>query len=129
MAHLPQPGARPIFFNLIQIQMPVGALTSIAHRMTGVLLAVSVPIAVYLLDISLRNEQGFVEAMSWVNFWAFKGAAIVLVWALAHHMLAGVRHLLTDISVGSTLHTARRSAWAVNLGGVVIALLVGGLWL
>ena len=129
MAHLPRPGARPIFLNLIQIQMPVGALTSIGHRMTGVLLAVSAPIAVYLLDISLRNEQGFVEAMVWVNSWAFKAATFVLVWALAHHMLAGVRHLLTDISVGSTLYTARRSAWAVNLGGVVIALLVGGLWL
>jgi len=129
MAHLPQPGARPIFLNLIQIQMPVGALTSIGHRMTGVLLALSAPIAVYLLDISLRNEQGFVEAMAWVNSWAFKGAAIVLVWALAHHMLAGVRHLLTDISAGSTLHSARRSAWVVNLGGVLIALIVGGLWL
>ncbi len=97
--------------------------------MTGVLLAVSAPIAVYLLDISLRNEQGFAQAMAWVHSWAFKSAALVLVWALAHHMLAGVRHLLTDISVGSTLGTARRSAWAVNLGGMVIALLVGGLWL
>lgn len=129
MADLPRPRARPVFLNLMQIQMPVGALTSIGHRMTGVLLAVSAPIAVYLLDISLRNEQGFARAMAWVDSWAFKAAALVLVWALAHHMLAGVRHLLTDISMGSTLGTARRSAWAVNLGGVVIALLVGGLWL
>jgi len=27
-----QPPARPVFFNLTQIQMPVGAITSIAHR-------------------------------------------------------------------------------------------------
>jgi succinate dehydrogenase / fumarate reductase cytochrome b subunit len=55
--------------------------------------------------------------------------AFLLAWALAHHLLAGVRHLLTDISVGSTLSRARRSAWAVNLGGVAMALWVGALWL
>lgn len=32
---------RPGFFNLAQIQMPVGALTSITHRITGVLLALA----------------------------------------------------------------------------------------
>ena len=121
--------ARPVFFNLMQIQMPVGALASIGHRLSGVLLAAGLPVAVYLLDISLRDEQGFAEVARWGNSWPFKGAAFLLAWALAHHLLAGVRHLLTDISVGSTLYRARRSAWAVNLGGVAIALLVGALWL
>lgn len=120
---------RPIFLDLLQIQMPVGALTSIGHRVTGVLLAMSVPVAVYLLDLSLRNEKGFAQVMDWINSWAFKSAVIVLVWALAHHVLAGVRHLLTDISVGSTLNNARHSAWAVNLGGMAIALFVAGYWL
>ena len=129
MAHPPRSRARPVFFNLMQIQMPVGALASIGHRLSGVLLAAGLPVAVYLLDISLRDEQGFAEVTRWGNSWAFKGAAFLLAWALAHHMLAGVRHLLTDISVGSTLYRARRSAWAVNLGGVAIALLVGALWL
>lgn len=31
--------SRPIFCNLLQIQMPVGALTTIMHRITGILLA------------------------------------------------------------------------------------------
>jgi len=34
---------RPVFFNLARIQMPVGALTSITHRVTGILLALGVP--------------------------------------------------------------------------------------
>jgi succinate dehydrogenase cytochrome b556 subunit len=41
--------SRPVFLNLMQIQMPVGALTSIGHRITGVLLAVGVPLSLYLL--------------------------------------------------------------------------------
>lgn len=51
-----------------------------------------------------------------------KVGAIVFVWALAHHLLAGVRHLLSDIDVGSRLPAARRSAWAVNGAGLAIAL-------
>ncbi|MEO6974183.1 MAG: succinate dehydrogenase, cytochrome b556 subunit [Rhodoferax sp.] len=129
MVHSSRPPGRPVFFNLLQIQMPVGALTSIGHRVSGVLLAAGLPMAVYLLDTSLRDEQGFIEVIGWVHSLAFKAAAFLFVWALAHHILAGVRHLLTDISVGSTFHTARRSAWTVNLGGVVIALLLGWLWL
>lgn len=120
---------RPVFFDVTRIQLPVGALTSIAHRISGVLLAAGLPVALYLLDVSLRDEQGFAEVARWVDSWAFKGAALLFAWALAHHILAGVRHLLTDVSVGSTLFTARRSAWAVNLCGVAIALLVGALWL
>ena len=57
---------------------------------------------------------------------AFQAVVIVLVWALAHHLLAGVRHMLTDINIGSTLHAARRTAWAVNLSAAAVALLALG---
>ena len=47
---------------------------------------------------------------------------MLFVWALAHHVLAGIRHLLSDANVGSTLRSARKSAYAANLGGVAVAL-------
>ena len=54
---------------------------------------------------------------------------VLVVWALAHHVLGGVRHLLTDVDVGSPLRVARRTAWFVNLVGVAVALLAAGvLW-
>ena len=81
------------FLRLIHIQMPVGALTSIAHRLTGILLAASIPIGVYLLDLSLRSDQAFAEVAGLFKYWAVKGVVVILIWALAHHMLAGVRHL------------------------------------
>lgn len=114
--------ARPVFLNLTQIQMPVGALTSIGHRVSGIVLAASVPVGVYLLDRSLRNEQGFAEVTDLLRHGAVKVALVLVVWALAHHMLAGVRHMLSDFEVGSPLRPARRSAWFVNLGGVALAL-------
>lgn len=118
--------ARPVFLNLAQIQLPVGALTSILHRVTGVCLAVGIPFAVYLLDLSLRNQQAFAKVTILFGNLAFKAAMVFLVWALGHHILAGIRHMLTDVNVGSTLHSGRRSAWSVNIGGLALALLAAG---
>jgi succinate dehydrogenase / fumarate reductase cytochrome b subunit len=120
---------RPVFFDLIQIQMPVGALTSIVHRITGILLAIGTPLAVYILDLSLQSQQAYAQVMRLADSGAFKGAAIVFIWALAHHLLAGIRHLLMDADVGSRLPAARRSAWMVNAAGVAVALLAAGVLL
>ena len=117
---------RPVFLDLFRIQMPVGALTSITHRVTGVLLALGIPFSIYILDQSLRGPESYARLTGLVDKWAFKAPAIVLIWALAHHLLAGVRHLLSDIDVGSLLPAARRSAWIVNVGGLVVALLATG---
>jgi succinate dehydrogenase / fumarate reductase, cytochrome b subunit len=114
---------RPVFFNLAKIQMPVGALTSITHRVTGMLLAFGVPFCIYVLDLSLRGPLGYAQAIAMLDKAPVKGVMIVLAWALAHHLLAGIRHLLSDIDIGSQLPAARRSAWVVNAGGIAMALL------
>lgn len=120
---------RPAFFNLVQIQMPVGALTSITHRVTGIFLALSIPVGMYLLDLSLQSPQSYERVVRLFDELACRVVAIVLVWVLAHHSLAGIRHLLSDIDIGSQLPAARRSAWIVNVGGVTVALLAAGAWL
>jgi succinate dehydrogenase / fumarate reductase cytochrome b subunit len=117
---------RPVFFNLTQIQMPVGSITSITHRVTGILLALGTPCCIYLLGLSLESQQGYARVTSLASQLPFKGLAILFIWALSHHVLAGVRHLLSDIDIGSHLHAARTSAWIVNCCAVIIALLSAG---
>ncbi len=102
--------------------MPVGALTSIGHRLSGIVLATSVPLGVWLLALSLRDEQAYAEVTCLLGHPALRATLAIVAWALAHHVLAGIRHLLSDFDVGSTLRSARRSAWLVNLGAVVVAL-------
>jgi succinate dehydrogenase / fumarate reductase cytochrome b subunit len=114
--------ARPVFLNPLVIKLPVGALTSIGHRVSGVVLAVGVPLWVYLWGLSLRDEQGFLRARELMGYAIARAALVLFIWALAHHVLAGIRHLLSDANVGSTLSSARKSAYAASLGGVAIAL-------
>jgi succinate dehydrogenase / fumarate reductase cytochrome b subunit len=119
----PPTKSRPVFFNPTQIGLPVGALTSILHRVTGISLAISVPLVIYLLDLSLQGPQSYERVLTLFDHWACRSVTIVLVWVLAHHLLAGIRHLLSDVDIGSQLPAARRSAWFVNLGGIAVALL------
>lgn len=117
---------RAVFFNLLQIRMPVGAITSITHRISGLLLALGIPVAAYMLSLSLQSSQSFARLMDLFQQWPVRLVAVMFIWALAHHLLAGIRHLLGDIDIGSKLPAARRSAWMVNICGIAVALLAIG---
>jgi succinate dehydrogenase / fumarate reductase cytochrome b subunit len=112
---------RPVFLNLLRIQLPVGALTSITHRISGVILVLGIPLGAYVLDMSLRNAESLSRVSALFGELPARAVVVVFVWSLAHHMLAGVRHLLSDIDIGSRLSAARRSAWLVNVSGLAIA--------
>ena len=112
----------PVYLNLLRIRFPVGAVTSIAHRISGILLFVSLPFLIYLLDISLQGPEGYADAVAILgNCWLRLGTAAI-AWSLFHHLLSGIRFLLIDIETGVTLKQARTSAWLVNLTGLVLTL-------
>ena len=118
----------PVFLNLFRIRFPVAAITSIAHRISGVLLFLCFPFLVWLLDLSLQGPESYTQALALLqSLWVRLGLALI-AWSLLHHLLSGIRFLLIDIDVGVSLRTARRSAWVVNIFGVLLALACLG-WL
>jgi succinate dehydrogenase / fumarate reductase cytochrome b subunit len=117
---------RARFLNLWRIRFPVGAVCSIGHRVSGVVLALSLLPGAYLLAISLDGPTGYAQARQWVRLVPVKIALALFVWALAHHALAGVRHLLMDADFAFALPAARRSGWLVNVVGAVLFLAAAG---
>jgi succinate dehydrogenase / fumarate reductase cytochrome b subunit len=120
------PPSRVVFLNLAQIRLPVGALTSILHRVSGVLLALAIPLVAWAFARSLANPEGFADIAAWLANPGVKVAAVLWIWALSHHLLAGVRHMLSDVDVGSRLWYARKSAYTVNIAAVLIAIAAAG---
>lgn len=58
---------RPVYLNLLKIRQPIGAIVSILHRVTGVLLVLFLVPALYAFDLSLRGPidyQRVSEALS-----------------------------------------------------------------
>ena len=118
----------PVFLNLLRIRFPVGAVTSIAHRLSGLLLFLSLPVLVYWLDLSLRDPVGYADAREWLDCIWVRLASVVIVWSLVHHLFAGLRFLLIDLGLGVERTAARRSAWAVNGLALLLVLVYIG-WL
>ncbi|MCG6899632.1 MAG: succinate dehydrogenase, cytochrome b556 subunit [Gammaproteobacteria bacterium] len=112
----------PVYLNLLRIRFPVGAVTSIAHRISGVLMFASLPLLIYLLDISLQGPAGFERAANILQTGWLRAASVLLAWSVFHHLLSGIRFLLIDTNHGVDLPRARRSAWLVNLAAIVATL-------
>ena len=56
---MPHNNNRPVFLDLARIRLPITAIISIAHRMTGIVLFLSIPFAIYLLGLSLSSQQQY----------------------------------------------------------------------
>jgi len=117
---------RPVFLHLLQIRLPLTGWISIAHRLTGALLFLLLPLPLYLWQLSLQGEAGFAQALAWLGQWPLRLLLLLLLWWFAHHLFAGIRFLLLDLELGVGLAAARRSArWVLYADALV---LLGGLW-
>lgn len=119
---------RPVYLDLRRIKMPVTAVVSILHRISGVLMFLALPWSIYLLDRSLTSAAGFAEVGAIFDSPVGKIISFALLWSLLHHAAAGVRFLLLDLDIGIQIDAARRSAraviWTAAIAAVIAALVV-----
>ena len=108
--------------------LPVTAVASITHRVSGALLFVGSGYLIWLLDRALRSESGFAEAESLLATLPGKAALWAVLVALCYHLLAGIRHLLLDFHLGDSLEGGRRSSWTVLVLAAAAAVGLGA-WL
>ncbi len=118
---------RPVFLNLLRIRQPVMAVVSIFHRISGVLMILALPGLVYLLNLSLSNQAGFSQVADLLASPVLKLLAVLLGWALTHHILAGIRFMLLDFDLGIERAAARKTAWLVHVGALLLTALLAGL--
>ena len=110
---------RPVYLNLLKIRLPVPGIVSFAHRITGVLLFLSLPFAVYLLDLSIESQDSFATVQKILDQPVMIIVKILLLWSIAHHFFAGIRFLLIDAEIGVEKAQARTGAWLVMAAEVV----------
>ena len=117
---------RPVHLNLFKIKLPIGGIMSIIHRATGVFMFLVLPYLIYLLSLSLSGPEGYQQAGDSLH--SLFGILVVfcLMWALIHHLLAGIRYLLIDVDLGVEKELARQTALGVTVASPILALLLTG---
>ena len=120
---------RPFFLNLLRIRLPIGAVTSILHRASGAFLALMIPVLLFGLMRSLESEADFLALKGCLGAGAGGLLVLACAWALAHHTLAGLRHLGFDLGLGESRARSRFTAWLSLALGLALTLVVAlGLW-
>ena len=108
---------------LFQIRLPLPGWVSILHRVSGALLIFPFTAwLLYLLDASLRSEQGLSHIRGYMAMPAAKLGLIVLLWAACHHFCAGIRYLALDLNRGVALRPARISSAVVIVASLALTL-------
>jgi len=115
---------QPKNLNLFTIRLPLPALVSILHRMSGVLLFLLMPFLTWALCASLLSDLHFNKTVLILNTWPIKIIEVFFIWALIHHLMAGLRHLLLDLQIGNDLIMARFSSKSVLLISFILTFIM-----
>ena len=118
---------RPVNLDLKTIRFPIMAISSIIHRVTGVIMFLGAFVVMALLGMSLQGEQGFQAALDAKSnplvafcLWGF-------VSVLGYHFIAGIKHLAMDLGHFETLESAPAAARFTLIAGAVVVVL-SGVW-
>lgn len=117
---------RPLSPHL-QIYSPkINMVMSIVHRITGVALYFGTLLLAWWLIAAATSPQYFAFVNGLFGSLAGKIVLIGYTWALMHHMLGGIRHLIWDTGRGFSLGAVDLLGWLTIIGSVV---LTAAIWL
>tara|TARA_B100001094_G_scaffold333296_2_gene410420 strand:- start:9240 stop:9617 length:378 start_codon:yes stop_codon:yes gene_type:complete len=119
---------RPVYLNLTQIQLPAAGLSSILHRISGIIMFVAIGILIWLLDLSLRSHASFDMVVSMLKHDLFKFILWGILTAFIYHLVAGIRHMIMDAGYWEELSSGTLSA-QVTIGISVVFSIMVGVWL
>ena len=103
---------RPVYIDLRKINLPVSALISITHRISGIyVFFITLPVMLALIYFSTESENSFKDLTLFLKEYKFILGLIVLSFCILwYHILSGVRHLIMDAHIGESLLASKYSA-------------------
>lgn len=114
---------RPLSPHLQVYRLTLTMAMSIAHRITGVALYFGTILFVWWL-FALASARNFDAVNAFFASWFGRLILFGYTWALLHHLLGGVRHLIWDTGQGLSPAEREFFAWATILGSIALTLVV-----
>jgi succinate dehydrogenase / fumarate reductase cytochrome b subunit len=115
---------RPLSPHL-QIYTPlINMMMSIVHRITGAALYVGSLLLAWWLVAAATGPDYYNYVAGVFASWPGKIVLLGYTWALMHHMLGGLRHLLWDTGAGYNLKTIDLLCWGSLAGSLLLTALI-----
>jgi succinate dehydrogenase / fumarate reductase cytochrome b subunit len=119
----------PVSPHLQIYRLPLTALLSITHRITGVILAFGSLLMVWILVAAAQGGDYYQWVMTHVQAWYGQIFLFGLLFALYLHFCNGIRHLFWDVGYGFELETVDLTAKMAIVMALVLTVatwIIGG---
>ena len=124
MAETKAPVERPLSPHLLIYRWPLPMAMSIAHRITGAGLYFGTLLVAWWLIAAASSPKAYAGVGSFINSLFGRVILFGYTWALVHHMLGGIRHLIWDTGRGFGPHEREFLAMATLVGSVSLTIVV-----
>ena len=118
------PRPRPLSPHLSVYRPTMTMAMSIAHRISGAALYVGVLLLAWFLIAVSSDASSFAVFSDFISSFIGRLTLFVITWALFHHLVSGVRHILWDAGYGLDAPLRDQMAWATAIGGFALTVLV-----
>jgi len=117
--HLRSSSARPLSPRSSIYRWRAPMLASFAHRISGFVLLLFIPVYLYLLSALTASPEDFSRALDGMHSTAGRFMLWIVGAALIYHLANGLRFLLLDAGLSETREKMRASAWFSLVAGVI----------
>jgi succinate dehydrogenase / fumarate reductase, cytochrome b subunit len=118
------PRPRPLSPHLSVYRPTMTMAMSIAHRISGAALYVGVLLLAWFLIAVSSDASSFAVFSDFISSFIGRLTLFVITWALFHHLVGGVRHILWGAGYGLDAPLRDQMAWATAIGGFALTVLV-----
>ncbi|MGB5216067.1 MAG: succinate dehydrogenase, cytochrome b556 subunit [Anderseniella sp.] len=115
---------RPLSPHLSIYKPMLTTMMSIMHRITGMGLYFGMALLVWWLFSAAHSQSYFDFVQGFIGSWFGRLVLFGFTWALVHHALGGLRHLLWDTGRGFDLVKVEWMARATIAGSITLTLLI-----
>ena len=118
--------SKPLSPHLQVYRLPITAVLSIMHRMTGVVLSLGLVLLVVVLATAAWHLEAYEALKAMLSHWLGQMFLIAWIAALYLHLCHGIRHLFWDSGMGFDLKRTQQTAY---LTIAITAILTAATWL
>ncbi len=122
MAEARQAVERPLSPHLSIYRLQINMVMSILHRLTGAALYFGTLLLAAWLIAAAMGEKEFQLVSALLGHPIGMLVLFGYTWALCHHMLGGIRHLLWDTGRGLAIWQVNLLSWLTILASIALTL-------
>ena len=125
---LPQPRRpRPLSPHLSIYRPTITMMMSIAHRTSGGALYLGVLLLAWFLIAASADAATFAVFSQFIESCIGRLILLLFSWALFHHLIGGLRHIILDAGYGLDAPLRDQMAWTNLIGGFALTIVVWAL--